>query len=389
MELELHKDPELHRKVCYLFWDMYNDPELLDLSPSMSNPTPIQYSSFVLSIITCIIGFTGNLLVIFVTGFLMKKSKSRIWFLNLAVADFSFLLFLPLQAVSVLMARWPYGSDLCKFSNFITFVNMYASIYILTALNIDRTLSVAKPIWHQRFLSRKVGYSICTLIWVLSAVCSLPAIIYSGEVSTCGENHCILFSNDITNLIYSNIKPNSNLSQEYRNISRNACDSENTNPDSFKIWVEMQSTTSLIVSLVAIGCIIPLCVILSSNNIIIHQVRKSEVPSSSRLYRVVIAAVLAFFCTKTPLVLAQIIFLVSAHTMEFTLMYKAIVFFPLLSSIAATNTFLNPMVYVLVGKKMREEISPFGGKITMYRSVLPTNISLYLPSKEPPANIRS
>ncbi|XP_077129566.1 chemerin-like receptor 1 [Ranitomeya variabilis] len=364
MELELHMNQDLQRKVCYLFWDIYNVPELLDLSPSMSHPTAIQYSSFVLSIITCIIGFTGNLLVIFVTGFLMKKSKSQIWFLNLAVADFSFLLFLPLQAVSVLTARWPYGSNMCKFSNFITFVNMYASIYILTALNIDRTLSVAKPIWHQRFLSRKFGYSICIVIWVLSAICSIPAIIYSNEELTGEEPQCILFSNDITSIVYSNVNQNSNLTQEWRSVPRELCDMTFENVEKFKLWIEMQSTTmSLVVPLAVIGCIIPLCVILASNIIIIHQVRKSEVPSSSRLYRVVIAAVLAFFCTRTPLVLAQIIFLVLAHTMDFILMYKVIVFFPLLSSIAATNSFLNPVVYVLVGKKVKEEISQFLWKI--------------------------
>ncbi|KAM4026504.1 C3a anaphylatoxin chemotactic receptor-like isoform 1-T2 [Anomaloglossus baeobatrachus] len=363
MKQELHKNRELQKKVCELYWDIYNDPELGDLSPSMSHPTAIQYSSFVLSIITCIIGFTGNLLVIFVIGFLMKKTKSQIWFLNLAVADFSFLLFLPLQAVSVLSARWPYGPSMCKFYNFITFVNMYASIYILTALNIDRTLSVAKPIWHQRFLSRKFGYSICLLIWVLSAVCSIPAVVYSDQVLTSEKPQCILFSNEITSLVYSNIKPNSNLSQTWRGLYRKSCDMTFPNESIFKLWVEMQSSMmSLLVPLAVIGCIIPLCVILSSNIIIIHHVKKSQVPSSSRLYRVVIAAILVFFCTRTPLVLAQIIFLVSAHTMEFTLMYKVIAFFPLLSSIAATNTFLNPVVYVLVGKKFREEISQFSWK---------------------------
>ncbi|KAM4024783.1 chemerin-like receptor 1 isoform 1-T3 [Anomaloglossus baeobatrachus] len=364
MDQELHENRELHKRVCQLYWDIHNVPELGDLSPSLSHPTAIQYSSFVLAIITCIIGFIGNLLVIFVTGFLKKKSKSQIWFLNLAVADFSFLLFLPLQAVSVLTARWPYGPSMCKFYNFITFVNMYASIYILTALNIDRTLSVAKPIWHQTFLSRKFGYSICLLIWVLSAVCSFPAIVYSDQVLTGEEPQCFLFSNDITSLVYSNIDRNASINQEWKSLPRELCDIPFENVEKFKLWVEMQSTTmTLVVPLAVIGCIIPLCVILVSNILIIHHVKKSKVPSSSRLYGVVIAAILVFFCTRTPLLLAQIILLVSAHTMEFTLMYKVIVSFPLLSSIAATNTFLNPVVYVLVGKKVREEISHFLSKI--------------------------
>ncbi|XP_073502265.1 chemerin-like receptor 1 [Phyllobates terribilis] len=224
MEPELHMNQKLQRKLCYLFWDIYNVPELLNISPSMNHPTAIQYSSFVLSIITCFIGFTGNLLVMFITGFLMKKSKSQIWFLSLAMADFFFLLILPLQTVSALTARWLYGSSMCKFSNFITLVNMYANIYLLTALNIDRTLTVVQQIWHLRFSSNKLGYSICILIWVLSAVCSNPAIIYSKVVSTSEEPQYILFKNDITSVIYTNIKENSNLTEKWRSVSAKNCE---------------------------------------------------------------------------------------------------------------------------------------------------------------------
>ncbi|KAG8557842.1 hypothetical protein GDO81_016747 [Engystomops pustulosus] len=158
---------------------MYSSPGLRALSPSTSHPSALQFSSFVLSIVTCIIGLAANLIVILVTGFLMKKNKYKIWFLNLALADFSFLLFLPLHAVSVIRGSWPYGSTMCKLYNFLTFVNMYSSIYILTMLNIDRTVSVAKPVWHLRFHSLKFCRCMCAVIWVSSAICSVPAIIYS------------------------------------------------------------------------------------------------------------------------------------------------------------------------------------------------------------------
>ncbi|XP_075687543.1 chemerin-like receptor 1 [Rhinoderma darwinii] len=362
MSQELYMSEELHKNLCYVFWDIFNNPSVL--SPNTSDPTVLQYFSFILSIVTCIIGFAGNIIVIFVTGFIRKKSKSTIWFLNLALADFAFLLFLPLHAVSVLTARWSYGSAVCKFYNFLTFVNMYASIYILTALNIDRALSVAKPIWHLKFLSRKFGYSICAIIWISAAICSIPAIIYSDEHDINGEPQCVLFSNDLTSIVYSNIDRNSSMSEVWRSFPRKLCDKPFENLEKFKEWIEILSTTrNLVVPLAVIGCVIPLCVILFSNIIIVFHVKNSQNASPSRLYRVVIAAVLAFFCTRTPLVLAQIIFLVAAYTLQFTLMYKVIIFLPLLSSIAATNTFLNPVVYVLVGKQVRKEISQFFAKI--------------------------
>lgn len=361
MNNELRDDNELAMKLCYLFWDIANTPQLLALSPSTTHPTAVQYSSFVLSIVTCIIGLAGNIIVIFVTGFLRKKNKSQIWFLNLAIADFIFLLLLPLHAVSVLTARWPYGPIMCKYYNFLTFVNMYASIYILTALNIDRALSVAKPIWHLQFLSQKFSYSICVGIWVLSAICSTPAIIYSDQHYFDEEPQCLLFSNDLTGLLYTNT--DQNRSDQWRSIPRNWCDNLAEGEEDLQEWDDVLSpTVRLVVPLAVIGCVIPLCVILTSNVVIALHVKNSQ-KASSRLYKVVIAAVLVFFCTRVPLLMAQMIYLVSAYTQQFTLMYKVILFLPLLSSIAATNTFLNPVVYVLVGKQVRNEISQFFRKL--------------------------
>ncbi|KAM3917612.1 C3a anaphylatoxin chemotactic receptor-like [Leptodactylus fuscus] len=185
-------DRDILENLCYMMWDIANSPELRALSPSRSHPNTIQYSSFVLCIVTCIIGLAANIIVIFTTGFLMKKNKYKIWFLNLALADFIFLLFLPLHAVSILRAIWPYGSNMCKFHNFLSFVNTCASIYILTALNIDRALSVAKPIWHRRFHSRTFCRSICALIWVFSLLCGIPVIIYVLKMKTGSSILCSL-----------------------------------------------------------------------------------------------------------------------------------------------------------------------------------------------------
>ncbi|XP_056391461.1 chemerin-like receptor 1 [Hyla sarda] len=353
---------ELGTSICYLLWDIFNDPQLLALSPSTSHPTAVQFSCFVLSILTCIIGYVGNIIVIFVTAFLRKKNKSHVWFLNLAVADFIFLLLLPFHAVSILLARWPYGSTMCKVYNFYTFVNMYASIYILTALNIDRALAVAKPIWHLKFISRKFGYSVCTLIWLSSTICSIPAIIYS-DIHYFGEvPQCFLFSDDLTVIAYS--RTDKNMSEAWRSFPRNICDGSWEELGHATEWSNVLSTTTaLVIPLAVIGCFIPLCVILTSNIVIALHVKNSQKTESSRLYRVVIAAMLAFFCTRVPLVLAQIIILVAAYTLELSLMFTVISVLPLLSSIAATNTFLNPIVYVLVGKQVKNEISQFFKKV--------------------------
>ncbi|KAG9476864.1 hypothetical protein GDO78_002322 [Eleutherodactylus coqui] len=347
---------EIHENLCYLYWDKHNSSDLQDLSPNTTHPSAIQYSSFVLSIITCIIGLPANIIVIFVTGFLMKKNKYKIWFLNLALADFTLLLFLPFQAVLAIRGSWPYGPTMCKLYHLVTFINMYCSISILTALNIVRALSVAKPVWHRRFHSQKFCWCTCVVIWVLVAICGTSALF--SDVYK--ENPCSLSFYDSTNLvnipsfISEKSKPLFLLPWE---IGRNVSGSD---PEFGKDWRNMVITKQLrAVSRVMFGYIIPLCVILLSNIIIAHHVKNSKMPTSPRLYTLITVTVMSFFCTKTPFVLTGIIFLVSLPTIKFTLMYKLSIVLPLLFSIAATNSLLNPLVYVLVGKEVRSEIVTF------------------------------
>uniref|UniRef100_A0A8C5PI21 G-protein coupled receptors family 1 profile domain-containing protein n=1 Tax=Leptobrachium leishanense TaxID=445787 RepID=A0A8C5PI21_9ANUR len=136
----------------------------------------VKYSSilltttFVLSMIICVVGFIGNAIVIFSAVFIMKKHQSKIWFLNLAIADFVFLLCLPFHAVAYLNGNWPFGSGVCKVYNFLYAANMHASIFILAALSIDRALAVANPIWHHKFFSQRARYCICAAIWSVTVL---------------------------------------------------------------------------------------------------------------------------------------------------------------------------------------------------------------------------
>ncbi|KAM4023919.1 chemerin-like receptor 1 [Anomaloglossus baeobatrachus] len=353
-------DQEIPEKMCHLIWLVNSSPELRALSPSASHPTVFQYFNFILSIMTCIIGFAANLLVIIITGFLLKKNKYKIWFLNLAVADFTFILILPLHGVSEIRGKWLYGSSMCKFYNFLAFVNTYASIYILTVLNIDRALSVAKPIWHRSFHSQKFCCFMCALIWVSSALCSTPAIIYSDVYE---ENQCTLSYYDTSLVAYEISYESEN---EPLNKSLEMCENISDASKRRKLvaeWTEMTVTTErLVVPLALVGYCIPLCVILSSNIIIALHVKNSMMAASSKLYRLVIFAVMSFFCARTPYVLTYITFLVSVSTLKMILMYKLSAVLPLLFSIAATNTFLNPVVYVLVIKQARSELLNFLGR---------------------------
>uniref|UniRef100_A0A3Q2V1E7 G-protein coupled receptors family 1 profile domain-containing protein n=1 Tax=Haplochromis burtoni TaxID=8153 RepID=A0A3Q2V1E7_HAPBU len=110
--------------------------------------THIQTASILIYCVIFIVGTLGNALVIYMAGFKMQKTVNSIWFLNLAIADFLFTAFLIFSIISLSQShQWPFGQFVCKLNNFVTLVNMFASIFTLTAISLDRCLSIWVVVW--------------------------------------------------------------------------------------------------------------------------------------------------------------------------------------------------------------------------------------------------
>ncbi|AWO96828.1 putative C3a anaphylatoxin chemotactic receptor-like [Scophthalmus maximus] len=110
--------------------------------------------SLIVYCLVFVLGVFGNGVVIWVTGFKMKKTINTVWFLNLAVADFLFTAFLPLGVTYTAMDfHWPFGNFMCKLNAIVSSINMFASVYILVVISVDRYVSVVWPVWAQNHRS--------------------------------------------------------------------------------------------------------------------------------------------------------------------------------------------------------------------------------------------
>nr|XP_046249340.1 apelin receptor 2 [Scatophagus argus] len=100
---------------------------------------------------------------------------------SLALADLCFLVTLPLWAVYTAMGyHWPFGQPLCQISSFLTALNMYASVFSLSMLSVERywVLTGRRHSGHhapQRFPSRALW--ILGGVWVLAGVLALPGLL--------------------------------------------------------------------------------------------------------------------------------------------------------------------------------------------------------------------
>lgn len=90
--------------------------------------------------IIVVVGLLGNLLVVIVvTANQQMRSTTNLLIINLALADLLFIvLCVPFTAVDYMLPYWPFGDVWCKMVQYLIVVTVYASVYTLVLMSLDR-----------------------------------------------------------------------------------------------------------------------------------------------------------------------------------------------------------------------------------------------------------
>ncbi|XP_060789116.1 B1 bradykinin receptor [Neoarius graeffei] len=128
----------------------------------------------------CFAGILGNVFVLLVFFFQRDKwSVPEIYLGNLALADLILLASLPFWAMNILNSfSWPYGKFLCKVVNLSIIVNMYASIYMLVMVNIDRYLALVLTMKARWLRKRRNAKAICFCLWLFGVIMGIPTAMF-------------------------------------------------------------------------------------------------------------------------------------------------------------------------------------------------------------------
>ncbi|OCT73296.1 formyl peptide receptor-related sequence 4 [Xenopus laevis] len=286
----------------------------------------ISHLNYILNGMFCsiifILGTVGNGLVIWITGFRMKKTVNTIWFLNLGIADFSFCLFLPFQILSwALDYHWHFGQIMCKVVCTSFHLNMQVSIFFLMAISVDRCTSVLCPVWSKNHRSVKLAKNISVIIWLFSLTLSSPYLVFydTGHIPDSNITYC---------------------GQTYAAWKNTSFDSQ-----TFHLRRTVMSFTNLISMF-----LIPFSIILVCYGLIAFWIRKSSKRlGSSRTFKTIVATVLCFFCCS--------FFFHLLHLLDFIEVDINSVFANIMSNVAESlaifNSCLNPMIYVFVGRDFK------------------------------------
>ncbi|XP_072282206.1 chemerin-like receptor 1 [Pyxicephalus adspersus] len=290
----------------------YEDEGLSHVSDILSQFSMVIYSfAFVL-------GTVGNGLVIFFTGFMMKRTVNVVWFLNLAIADFIFTFFLPLSISYVaLNFHWPFGNFMCKLNSTIAFVNLYASVFLLTVISIDRFISVMFPVWCQNHRTPRLASFVAIGVWILACIFSLPYFIFRD---TDAYNDAVV--------CFNNFHEDKNIA-----FSRH------------KITVVVRFIASFL---------IPFSVIIFCYSVILLRIKRNHMTTSSKPFKIILAVIISFFVCWVPYHIFSFMELFVGHD-NFRFDYIVFVGTPLTSSLAFINSCINPILYVFMGRDFKQK----------------------------------
>ncbi|MFT7800655.1 chemokine-like receptor 1 [Arapaima gigas] len=269
--------------------------------------------ALVIYFVAFLLGPFGNGLVIYVTGFKMKRTVNVIWFLNLAIADFLFTAFLLFSIVYMIRGcRWPFGDIMCKLNSLVGVLNMFASIFLLVAISIDRCLMMWMVVWAQNKRTTRKATVVCVLIWVAALGCSIPygvvrrALRYAN-VTVCGAPH-------ISDTMHRDLVI-------FRSVA---------------------------------GFIIPFLIILGAYIAIGLRILSLNRKKTFKPFRIILGVILAFFLCWLPFHIFQYLEVI-CMTSRPTLCHVAKIGGPLSTSVAFLNSCLNPILYVFMCEDFRRK----------------------------------
>ncbi|KAK2817068.1 hypothetical protein Q5P01_025259 [Channa striata] len=121
----------------------------------------------------------GNLIVIWIIlAHKRMRTVTNYFLLNLAFSDASMAAFNTLiNFIYATHGDWYFGEAYCKFHNFFPVTSVFASIYSMTAIAVDRYMAIIHPLKPR--LSAKVTTGVIVCIWSLAVILAFPLCYFS------------------------------------------------------------------------------------------------------------------------------------------------------------------------------------------------------------------
>ncbi|XP_037705123.1 C-X-C chemokine receptor type 6 [Choloepus didactylus] len=271
----------------------------------------LQFSKFFLPctyVLVFVCGLVGNSLVLVIYIFYQKlKSLTDVFLVNLPLADLVFVCTLPFWAYAGIHG-WVFGKFVCKTLLGIYTLNFYTSMLILTCITVDRFIMVvqATKAHNQQAKWMTWGKVICSAIWAISLLVSLPQIIY-GDVFYLDKTICGYHNDDIS--------------------------------------------TVVLASQMILGFFLPLLAMIACYTVIIKTLLHARGFRKHKSLKIIFLVVAVFLLTQTPF---NLVMLIRSTRWEYYAMTSFDYAITVTEAIAYLRACLNPVLYAFVCLKFRK-----------------------------------
>ncbi|TNN55524.1 Relaxin-3 receptor 1 [Liparis tanakae] len=289
--------------------------------------------------LVCALGLVGNVLVLYLmkSKHVWKKSSINLFVTCLALTDLQFVLTLPFWAVeNVLDFTWLFGKAMCKIVSYVTAMNMYASVFFLTAMSVTRYWSLASALKGRRRRPHCCpARCITVFIWIAAVSAALPHAVFSTTVSVSSEDLCLVKF------------PETNGSAQF--------------------WLGLYHSQKVLLGFVLPLGIISACYLLLLRSITSKNINTSSAKRRAKVTKSVTIVVLSFFlCWLPNQALTAWGILIKLNVVHFSYEYYTtqVYVFPVSVCLAHSNSCLNPILYCLMRREFRKALKKLFWRMT-------------------------
>uniref|UniRef100_A0A3Q4HTQ7 Leukotriene B4 receptor 2b n=1 Tax=Neolamprologus brichardi TaxID=32507 RepID=A0A3Q4HTQ7_NEOBR len=285
-----------------------------DPSPDPDDENAVQnkYSTAIGALILSLVfllGVPGNLFIVWsILARIRQRSVTTLLILNLACAD-GFLMALTIFFIIYLaMQTWVFGNTMCKIVFYLCNSNMYASIFLITLMSVNRLLAVVFPHTLYHLITRKVVRRVILGTWVLVMAISIPSLVFRDVKEE---------TDDMNQTIYVCL---------------------------FFISSHVQVRFEYAFQTVA-GFIIPYAIIITSYVLILKRLRETRFQRNLRSEKLILAIVIMFGLFWLPYHVVNMIQVCEGVVMFLNVKFRAVT-----SALAFISSCANPVLYTFAGK---------------------------------------
>ncbi|XP_069022658.1 tachykinin receptor 1b [Embiotoca jacksoni] len=151
------------------------------------------------------VSVVGNAVVIWIIlAHKRMRTVTNYFLVNLAFAEAAMSAFNTVINFAYAVHNvWYFGSVYCRFHNFFPIAAIFASIYSMTAIALDRYMAIIHPL--QQRLSSTETRVVMAVIWTLALLLAFPQYYYSSTALLPGRTVCYIDWPEYTDMVFRKI----------------------------------------------------------------------------------------------------------------------------------------------------------------------------------------